>query len=245
MNKLAKFETVYLPTEGASSLRACLDATFEGCRALGVRKVIIFTAIGTGPLIAVKDYLSKPENAGMQVIAVTPPAGRAYIADTRNEAPEIVHAGLAPDVRAKLKKAGVGVVSGRLPFKPILGPNGERADTWHAVEQALSVMGGGLPYCIQATLMACDAGHVVAGERVAAMSADTSIVAWATHSESFLSPRTGLIVDVMLCRPRVFDVSKPKHKRTQAQLEQESSQDSAPRPELNSPGEENVDPVSE
>ena len=93
------------------------------------------------------------------------------------------------------------------------------------VDRAFGVLGGGFSFCIQAVLMACDAGAVAAGERVAAMSADTSLVVLASQSESFLSSFTGLLVNHIICRPMLYDISKRFHFATEHALAQRAPVD--------------------
>ena len=102
------------------------------------------------------------------------------------------------------------MVSAHLPFKPLGGPD---SPTPHAtiVGEVLSILGGGFPLCVQATLMACDSGAVEVGERVMAVSADTALVLLATRTETFLSASMGLLVEEIVCRPAMFNISKAAH----------------------------------
>ena len=59
--------------------------------------------------------------------------------------------------------------------------------------------------------MACDAGEVDVGERVAALTADTSIVVLASRTETFLSEKNGLLVEHIICRPAKYNISKHQH----------------------------------
>jgi hypothetical protein len=82
---------------------------------------------------------------------------------------------------------------------------------WCRVAEALEILGGGFPLCVQAILVACDAGLVGVGERVTAVTADTALSALAARTESFLSPTEGLVVEHIFCRPARYDISRPKH----------------------------------
>ena len=101
------------------------------------------------------------------------------------------------------------MISAHFPFKTT--SNRGRAPEWNEAAEAFGVLGGGFSLCVQAVLVACDAGAVDAGERVVSMSADTSIVALASRTETFLSAHQGLIVEHIICRPMRYGISKPHH----------------------------------
>lgn len=95
--------------------------------------------------------------------------------------------------------------------------------------------------CVQAVLMACDAGAIALGERVVVMSADSAFVVRACQSESFLSPHTGLVVEHVVCRPSTYNISKPHHYLTQAWDDDEDRSDvPAERDALLPAGDEDV-----
>jgi hypothetical protein len=56
--------------------------------------------------------------------------------------------------------------------------------------------------------MACDAGHVDAGERCIAMSADTAVVARAGHSWNFFLKESTLAIEHFLCKPQYYQISR-------------------------------------
>ena len=59
--------------------------------------------------------------------------------------------------------------------------------------------------CVQAVLMACDAGAIPIGEHVIACTSDTAILARATCTTKLLRD---FIVREILCKPAVFDIGK-------------------------------------
>jgi hypothetical protein len=205
-----------------------MSAAFNFCKDSDVKIMVIFTSTGEGPCKALDEYLSQDAFMGIHVIAVSPPVNKQY----RGAAGEPVRAGIVGDRFRKLQDAKVPIVSARLPFRSIIAhpdpvtpppesaghlivPPAPNLDTMHAVDRALGIFGGGISLCIQAVLMACDAGAVTLADRVVAMSADTAIVARACQSESFLSPHTGLLIEHIVCRPRIFAISKRHHYLTQ------------------------------
>ncbi len=77
------------------------------------------------------------------------------------------------------------------------------------IQATLSLISGGLPLCVQAVLMACDAGHVEPGEEVISMSADTAIVARAAQTRWLFHPERGLEIREIICMPRYCNISRP------------------------------------
>jgi hypothetical protein len=73
------------------------------------------------------------------------------------------------------------------------------------ISNALRIFCGSMSLCVQAVLMASDAGHVNFAEHVIAMTADTSIVARAATTSRFL---TDLIVREIICKPLLLTVGK-------------------------------------
>ena len=59
--------------------------------------------------------------------------------------------------------------------------------------------------CVQAILMACDAGVVDEGEHVIALSADTTILARSAPTTRFL---TDFIVREIICKPLLLTISR-------------------------------------
>ncbi len=205
--------TLYVDGEGRPHLDACMAATFEHCRQYKVNAIVIYTWAGEGPVLALERFLEQPDFAHIRIVAVTPPAQKTYLADPRAEKSSIVRTGITGERRRRLTEAGVPIVSARLPFRPV-APDEGLTDPMQLVDRALGVLGGGLSLCVQAALMACDAGAVAHGERIAAMSADTAVVLVACQSETFLSPKRGMLVEHIICRPSLYDISKALHETT-------------------------------
>lgn len=216
--------TLYVPSEGRNSLNACMDVTFKHCAKYGVNAVVIYTATGDGAVLAIDSYLSKPEFSQIKLVAVTPPAKRMYVNADPNAAEAKVRTGIFGERAVKLYQSGVPVISARLPFRSIAAvrkaaPDEQPVtDAMQVVDQAFGMLGGGFSICVQAALLACDAGAIAPGERVVAMSADTSVQLIATHSELFLSATHGLLVEHIICRPSMYTISKPDHVITKLQV---------------------------
>ncbi len=202
--------TSYFDGEGRNFMKECVDRSVEWCARAGLRKIVIFTGTGEGPLYAATEALSKDAYSELQIIAVTPPVGRPYRVNPSDLNSPVVRAGISPAMRDELTALGITVLSAHLPFKEV--HNGrERTSEWSRVLEAYGILGGGFALCVQALLMACDAGAVESGERVVVASADTAFVGIASRTESFLSPTEGMLVEHIICRPMRYRVSKSKH----------------------------------
>ncbi len=206
--------TTYFDGEGRDFSRACIDHSVEWCITTELNKLIIFTGTGDGPHYAGREILSDERYRHLQVIAVTPPAGRRYRTNPNDLNSPVVRAGINPAMLDELSELGIKVVAAHLPFKGI--HNGiSRTSEWDRVAEAYGVLGGGFALCIQAALIACDAGTVESGDRVVVASADTAMAVIACRTESFLSPTEGLLVEHIICRPMRYSISKPKHQLAQ------------------------------
>lgn len=226
MTETNTMPTVYVEGEGPGFLDECMAAAFAFCKFSETKVMVIFTSTGEGPERAVDRYRSQEQFADIRLVAITPPANRTY----RDATGAPVRAGIPRERAEKLSRAQVSIASARLPFRSILAqpdpintPSGQvfvpppsNFDAMSVVDRVLGMFGGGLSLCVQSVLMACDAGFVSVGERVVAISADTAVALHACQSESFLSPQIGLLVDHVICRPRIFHISKPHHYVTQA-----------------------------
>jgi hypothetical protein len=202
--------TTYFEAEGRASMEECINLSVEWCARTGLRKVVIFTGTGEGPYYAAKEVLPREEYSDLEVIAVTPAVGRAYRAEPGNPDSPVVYAGIRPAMRDELTALGIEVVSAHLPFSGIqIGR--QRESEWTRVAEAYGVLGGGFSLCVQALLLACDAGSVESGERVVVATADTAFVAVASRTESFLSQSEGLLIEHIICRPMRYSISKRLH----------------------------------
>jgi hypothetical protein len=202
--------TTYFDGEGRDSMTECVNCSLDWCVRADLGTVVIFTGTGDGPLYAAKELLALDKYSHLRLVAVTPPSGREYRVNPGDPASPVVRAGINPAIREELLSLGISVVSAHLPFKEI-SVGRERRSEWSRVAEAYGVLGGGFSLCVQAILMACDAGAVESGERVVVAAADTALVAIASRTESFLSPVDGLLVEHIVCRPLRYSISKRQH----------------------------------
>lgn len=203
--------TRYVPTEGRAWVTTCLHHAADWCVSDGIDTLVIFTGTGEGPHYAATELLVTDPYRKLKAVAVTPPAGRPYRQVPGDDTSPLIRAGLTEPMREKLRSLGVPVVSAHLPFKEMWNGAKERTSEWTRVAEAYGVLGGGFALCVQAALVACDAGMIEHGARVVALSADTAIVVRACRTESFLSPYEGLLVEHIICRPLRYNISKREH----------------------------------
>jgi uncharacterized protein len=202
MSKGFTYPTEYFLQEGKENLDQCLHATFEAAVAHSVKKVIIFTSAGKGVKHALKDYCSKERYSHIKLIAVTFPSYTRFTAGDSSEW------SFAESTSALLAENDIPVVRAHLPFEPITTDykgHGLLGQDFSIVGNALRIFSGSMSLCVQAVLMASDAGHVDFGEHVIAMASDTSILVRAATTSSFL---TDLIVREIICKPVVLTIVK-------------------------------------
>ena len=106
------------------------------------------------------------------------------------------------------KSKGVSIVKAHSPFDPITSPGRQRGvlgQDLSLVGDALDVLCGSMSLCVQAILLACDAGAVSLREHVIALTSDTAVLAQASNTSRMLSD---LIIREILCKPAVLTVSR-------------------------------------
>jgi hypothetical protein len=192
--------TKYFLQEGKSNLRDCLRIAFETAASRGIEKIVMFTGIGEGPTIAIEDYLTKPEFAAIGIIAITFPYGQQFQDGKQVEIPE--------QTKELLQKHGVPLIRAHLPFNPITAHyknHGILGQDLTLIGNALSIFGGSMSLCVQAAIMACDAGLFELGEHVVSITSDTAIIVRTAPTERLL---TDFIVREILCKPLYLTVGK-------------------------------------
>jgi hypothetical protein len=188
----------YFFHEGKENLEECLRIAFEVAAARDVRTVIIFTGIGEGPRIAVEKYLSQPQFKEIQVIAVTFPYGQRFKDGARIE--------MSTEILGFLEENGVPVLRAHLPFHPIAANHrnhGILGQDLTLIGNALSIFGGSMSLCVQAALIASDAGFLELGEHAVCVTSDTAILVRTSPTQDFL---TDFIVREILCKPMALTV---------------------------------------
>lgn len=202
MNSGFQYPTEYFLQEGKANIARCLQATFAAAHAHQVQKIIIFTSAGQGVLTALDEYCSKEQYSHIQLIAVTFPSQSEFT--TGNPADYSI----SEDTQRILDSKNVPIVRAHLPFHPIrthYEGHGVLGQDFGLIGNALRIFGGSMSLCVQAVLMASDAGLVQLGEHVLAMTSDTSILVRAAGTARFL---TDLIVREVICKPVLLTIGK-------------------------------------
>jgi len=194
----------YFFHEGKENLDDCLRLSFEAAARREVRKIVIFTGIGQGPKLAIEKFCSQPCFSGIQVIAVTFPYGQHF---TDSEKKPIT-LDISAENRELFRNNNVPIVRAHLPFDPISAyhkGHGILGQDLTLIGNALSIFCGSMSLCVQAALMACDAGLVGLGEHVIAITSDTSILVRCAPTERLL---TDFIVREIICKPMSLTMAK-------------------------------------
>lgn len=197
-----QYPTEYFLQEGKANIASCLQATFAAAIAHQVRKVIIFTSAGRGVLTALDEYCSKDQYSHIQLIAVTFPSQSQFTEGDPSE-----HS-ISDEAQRILDSKNVPVVRAHLPFHPIRAHyegHGVLGQDFSLIGNALRIFGGSMSLCVQAVLMASDAGFVTLGEHALSMTSDTSILVRAAGTQRFL---TDLIVREVICKPVLLTIGK-------------------------------------
>jgi hypothetical protein len=197
-------QIVYFEREGRENLAEVLRVLKKNLRKreeLRALKIVIFTAEGQGPALAY-NVLGQYDPKLIAVtfpldFAVKTPNGERYY----------------PRISAKVMRflGGVGVVvvpPARLPFDSIEGVDFHNQQM-KLFKDVISLFGGSLTLCIQAVLRACDAGEVVPGERVIAMTGDSAAIITASTTAKFLTVE-GMSVNEILCKSRNLTIARAK-----------------------------------
>lgn len=189
-----KYPTTYFWQEGKANLRDCLRIAFNAANEHDVRTIVIFTGAGEGVRVAHESFLSQPEFAHIKLVAVAFPHGHPH---------ELGNAD-----RDWMTARNIPVIQAHLPFDTIKSQYqsyGILGQDFSLLGNALNIFGGSISLCVQAVLMACDAGLVRKGEHVIALTSDTSILVRSAPTSHLL---TDFIVREIFCKAVVMDISK-------------------------------------
>ncbi len=189
----------YFSREGKQNLRKTITLVGAAAARWNLFKVVMFTADGDGPLRAAKSFAGKE----IQVIACTFPRGTTVAGRESTRVPTGIP---DPNVREQLQANGVEIVQAGLPFDDAFIPGADDSKL-KTIVQTMNLVSGGLSLCIQAVIMATEAGLVSQGEPVIAMSADTAIVATGARKQRLFAP-DGLVVQRFICKPEALDISR-------------------------------------
>jgi len=190
--------TELFQTEGKSNVVATIHNVSEAARDFGISTVVVF-ASEIENVLSLKHMMGKSG----QIVAVTFPSEYTALVDGRSQ-----YVGIRSerDVQA-LMQAGIMISRGVLPFSVVDTPDSAYL---RGAIQAFGLMGGGTQLCIQAVLIACDAGNVNEGERCIAMCADTALVLRAGHSYRFGRDNSLLSIEHIICKPVNYQITRPK-----------------------------------
>ena len=109
-------------------------------------------------------------------------------------------------MRDALVRNNIVIVQAAMPFRGFDAV--AISSTARVIRQSLAIFGGGMNLCVQAVLMACDAGSLNTGQRCIAFSADKAIVARAAHTHSFLAKGSRFTVEHILCKPLRYQITR-------------------------------------
>jgi hypothetical protein len=196
----------YFFHEGKENLEDCLRIAFNAAVEREIRTIVIFTGEGEGPRIAIEKYLSQPSYRDIRIIAVTFPHGQRFKDGTRKEIDS-----KALDLMTQNK---IPLVRAHLPFVPITAhypSHGILGQDVALIGNALSVFGGSMSLCVQAALVASDAGYLELGEHAICITSDTAILARTSPTHDFL---TSFIVREILCKPMLLTIMKHEERIT-------------------------------
>lgn len=195
--------TTYFLEEGRGNLPECLKIAFHAAKQQNITKILIFTARGEGIRMALDNFCSQQAFEHIKLVAVTFPEGKQF---TDAGKPIIVE--IPSDQRALFESKGVSIVKAHSPFDPITSPGRQRGvlgQDLSLVGDALDVLCGSMSLCVQAILLACDAGAVSIHEHVIALTSDTAVLAQASTTARMLSD---LVIREILCKPAVLTISR-------------------------------------
>ena len=206
MAKQFTISTTYFLQEGRENLLRTLRLAFRAALDHKIGKIVIFTAQGRGAQLAADEFLTKPEYDQMRLIAVTFPTGKTFTNKERQE----IKVEIPPAVIDSLRNRAIPipVVRAHLPFDPISSPYRDRgalAQELSLVGDALNTFGGGMSLCVQAILMACDAGEIEVGEHVVSLASDCAILAQATSTRRMLRELT---IREIICKPAILSITR-------------------------------------
>lgn len=190
-------ETLYYPRESREFLEMTIQAVRRRALERKVNTICVFTSQGTGALA----LSTKVSDLGLKVIAVTFPPYRRYVRRTDASEEEVTVGITDPEIERALRRNGVEIVRGSMPLDGILIPRSPDQKT-EAIRHTLWLFGVGMVLCVQAVLMACDAGMLQPQQEVISMASDTAILATAAPSRVMFSIDEGMEIREIICKPR-------------------------------------------
>lgn len=201
MSSCFEHNTTYFWEEGKPNLRDCLRISFEAAKRHDVSKIVIFTGAGDGIKMAADEFLSQSDHSHIQLVAVTFPHGQRFTSTAHRHDISVADA-------EWISARNIPLIRAHLPFDPIRAQfqgHGILGQDFSLLGNVLSIFGGSMSLCVQAVLMACDAGAVQKGEHVISLTSDTSILVRSAPTSDLL---TDFIVREIFCKSVLFTISK-------------------------------------
>lgn len=191
-----KLTTTLHENEGRANLPETIRLVARFAQDFDVRKVIVFAAHGEG-VLQLREMLERERT----IVAVTFPAGLT----ASPEGKQIFIGMPSAEDRRLLGEAGVAIIQGIMPFRAI----GEvDSISLRTLKRALDLFGGSLELCVQAVLMACDAGQLYEGERCIVMTSDTGLVVRAGNAFRFMRDQSAFSVEHIICKPLHYQITR-------------------------------------
>ncbi len=183
-------QVIYFDEAGPNNTGKTLEIVRRRAEELGIESIVIATTTGNTAVQAVEAL------AGFNLVAVTHVTG--FREPNGQEMPA--------ETRLSLEDAGVGVVTAAHAFGGVGRAVRRRLETYQVDEiiaHTLRLFSEGVKVAIEVSLMAADAGQIIAGEEVIAIAgtnsgADTALVLLPTNTHRFFDLR----VLEILCMPR-------------------------------------------
>lgn len=204
MQKHFTTRATYFLQEGIENLDQCLAIAFQAAKEQKIGKIVVFTARGEGVRRALENFCPKPEYEHIRMIAVTFPAGKSFTDQHENS----ITVEISDENVRLFQSHDVPIIKAHLPFNPIApvhGQQGSLGQDLSLVGEALNMFGGSMSLCVQAIVLACDAGAVGLGEHVIAITSDTAILAQATSTRRMLGE---LVIREILCKPAILTIGR-------------------------------------
>jgi len=205
MNEGVASSIFYFRNEGRTNLESTLCKALERAVEKDIAKIVVFTADGEGIFSLHKMLMDKNVN-NMKIIGVTFPQNRPFYTEEKDGKMEKFFPKTSDsEIKEAIRKIGIPLVQGVMPFEEVIVP-GAKQSNMRIIKETLGLFSGGMQLCVQAALMATDAGCVDIGESVIAVAADTAIVVKGALSEYLFHPHEGLNILEIICKPSKMTV---------------------------------------
>jgi len=166
---------------------------------------------------------SQLNGLNVTIIAVTFPRGF----HVRISEKDVYYPQIPEQIRKFFTGVEIPVITGRLPFDAMDGADSHNREM-KLLRSAFALFGGSMPLAIQAVLQATDNGLVKTGEQVIAVTSDTAALITASTTEHFLSKNCGMMVNEIICKPRIFSIAR-RSQYLQLRSEMPETKDASPK----------------